>query len=168
MAYSVGDKVMYPNRGAGTVTEVQHQELVAGFGAYYVIELSNADLMVHVPMKKAGDLGVRPAVSEATLDRLLDVLGKRPERLPDDYKERQEGVREKLATGQAFRIAETVRDLAGHGQWAHLTKVDRRLLEEGRELLAGEMALVTDGEITDAEAVIDTALASAIERAAPN
>jgi CarD family transcriptional regulator len=141
--------------------------LVKGFDGYYVIEFPAEGLMVHVPMEKVDDLGVRPVVSKSRLDQLLRVLTTKPDKLPDDYKERQGGVREKLATGRAMQIAETVRDLAWREERAYLTRVDRRLFDDGRDLLASEIALVTESEVLDAEAVIDEALATAMGRAGP-
>jgi RNA polymerase-interacting CarD/CdnL/TRCF family regulator len=66
-----------------------------------------------------------------------------------------------------MQIAETVRDLAWREERAYLTRVDRRLFDDGRDLLASEIALVTESEVLDAEAVIDEALATAMGRAGP-
>lgn len=164
MDYVVGDKVVYPHRGAGSVTAVENLELVDGFERYYVIDIPGEGLTVHIPVDKTDDLGVRPIVTERRLDRVMGVLSKEPQELPDDYKERQAGVRDKLGTGLALEIAETVRDLLWHEQRAHLTKVDRRLLDAARELLAGEIALATGDEVTEAQDAIDAAVAEALDK----
>jgi RNA polymerase-interacting CarD/CdnL/TRCF family regulator len=163
MKYSVGDKVVHPKRGAGTITGIEHHELVEGFEDYYVIEIRAQGLTLYVPMDMVDHLGVRPVVSKPRVDQVLDVLGERPGRLPDGYKLRQASVREKLGTGSAMQIAETVRDLVGHEQRAHLTRVDKRLLEEGREFLAGEIALITESEILEAQEAIEVALPEALD-----
>lgn len=166
MEYSVGDKVMYPNRGVGIVTGVEQREIVDGFRQYYVIEIPSGGLTMHVPMEKTDDLGVRPVVSLSRLERVLDVLSGRPRRLPDGFKERQQGIHEKLRSGRAIRIAEGIRDLSWHEQRAYLTKKDKHQLAEGREFLADEIALVTDSEVTDVHEVIEAALAAALAREA--
>ena len=162
MEYSVGDKVMYPNRGVGIVTGVEQRELVDGFRQYYVIQIPSGGLTMHVPIEKTDDLGVRPVVSLSRLDRVLDVLSARPRRLPDGFKERQEGIHEKLRSGRAIQIAEGIRDLSWHEQRAYLTKRDKRQLAEGREFLADEIALATDSEVTDVHEIIEAALAVAL------
>jgi CarD family transcriptional regulator len=158
MRYAIGDKVVYPHRGAGAVIDIEHQELVEGFDHYYVIDIPATGLTVRVPVAKVDDLDVRPVVSASGLKRVLALLGRRARRLPDDYKLRQIGVREKLASGQAAPIAQVVRDLKWREEKAHLTRVDRRLLQEARDFLAAEVALITDSEIADAHEVIDSAL----------
>lgn len=159
MGYSIGDKIVYPHRGAGTVTGVEQLELVEGFDQYYVIDIPAAGLTVHVPVDMVDDLAVRPVVSTTRLERVLNLLGKKAHPLPNEYKLRQIGVREKLASGRATPIAEVVRDLRWREEQAYLTKVDRRLLDEAREFLAEEVALITNTELPNAHEVIDMAMA---------
>ena len=163
MDYEIGDRIVYPRRGAGTVTDVTVMELVDGYSQYYVIELPGDKLTVHVPSEMVDELGVRPVVPKGRIEKVLDILSGQPTVLPDDYKERQAGVREQLATGQALPIAEAIRDLCGHERRKHLTKVDRDLLTEGREFLAGELALVMDQEVLDVHQLIDDALQAAVD-----
>lgn len=100
MEYAIGDKVARPTRGAGTITGVEHQELVEGFEHYYVIDMSRGGLTLYVPVSMVDHLSVRPVVSKPRVDQVLDVLAERPSQLPDGYKLRQAGVREKLGTGR--------------------------------------------------------------------
>lgn len=162
MQCSIGDKVVHPIHGAGQVTGVEHQELVEGFKHYYVIKIAGKGLTVLVPMRKMDELGVRPVVSRAGLARVLDTLGSKPRELPEDYRERQGRIRERLRTGSPIQVAEVVRDLTRYQRLDHLTRADSRLLDRGRELLAAEIALVADTKVTDANEMIDAALTGAM------
>jgi len=159
MQFSVGDKIMYPSKGAGRIVGVRRQELVEGFENYYVIEIPEQELTISVPMRKMGELGVRSVMSRGKLTRVLDTLRGVPCRLPKSYKERQEQIRGKLKTGRPLPIAEAVRDLTWHQHVRHSTKKDGDLLSRGRQFLAGEVALLTGDEVTDAREKIDAALA---------
>jgi CarD family transcriptional regulator len=159
MQFSIGDKVVHPIHGSGLVTGVEHQELVEGFEHYYVVEIAGRGLTVFVPMCKADELGVRPATSRAGLDRILRILYDKPQRLPEDHKTRQSRVQEKLTSGSLIQVAEVVRNLTWQERLERLTRADSRLLGQGRDLLAAEMALVTDSAVDDAHEVIDAALA---------
>jgi len=163
MEYEIGDMIVYPRRGAGTITGVERMELVEGHRQYYVIDIPTGRLTVRVPSEKVDELGLRPVVTESRLDALLDMLGREPVILPDNYKERQTGVREQLATGSAVPIVEVIRDLCGHEQRRYLTKVDRDLLAEGRGYLASEFALILDRDVLDVQKLIDEALEPANE-----
>jgi len=167
MEFSIGDKVMYPSRGAGRIIGEEHQELVNGFEHYYVIEIRGKRLTLRVPMRKMGDLGVRPVMPQDKLARVWDTLRSAPRRLSEDFKERQEQVRQKLQTGRPLEVAEVVRDLTWRERYAYLTKADSELLAKGRELLATEMALVMDKEVFEAEQMINAALAASIMEEQP-
>ena len=163
MQFAVGDKVVHPHHGPGRIAGVAQLELMDGPKSYYTIEIVGQGLTVHIPVLTADEAGLRRAMSPSTLAKVLKTLGSRPRRLPDDFKERQEQVADKIALGQAVGLAQVARDLTWHEQRAHLTKRDSDLLKEGWELLAAEMALVSGDEVSEASELIRTTLASAME-----
>jgi len=158
MKFSVGDKVVHPRHGFGQITALERLDLVEGFERYYVITVPDQGLTVRVPVRKMEELGVRPVMSRAKLSRVLETLRDRPRQLSEDYRQRQDWIRERLETGVSLRIAEVVRDLTWHERRGHLTKADSELLTRGRDFLATEIAVVTDAEIPDAKRTIDSAL----------
>jgi CarD family transcriptional regulator len=158
MKLSVGDKVVHPRCGFGQVVGLERLDLVDGFERYYAIEIPDQGLTVHVPVRNAVELGVRPVMSRAKLARVLDMLRGKPRLLSEDYKERQAWIRERLEVGSPLRIAEIVRDLTWHERRAHLTKADSDLLARGRQFLSAEIALVTGTDIDAARRAIDVAL----------
>jgi CarD family transcriptional regulator len=162
MQYAVGDKVVHPYHGPGQVIGVERKELIDEAKRYYVIEIPVQDLTVYVPRRTVDEVGVRPAMSRAKLSRVVETLKGRPRHLPQDHKDRQELVWEKLKTGNVTEIAEVVRDLLWHKELEHLTKKDGDYLDRGRKLLAAEMALVSESDIDDAERTINDVLAASI------
>jgi RNA polymerase-interacting CarD/CdnL/TRCF family regulator len=64
------------------------------------------------------------------------------------------------------QAAEVVRDLAWRRYQSHLTRKDTEYLARGRKWLAVEMALTSDGEISEANKAIDATLAASMESAA--
>jgi CarD family transcriptional regulator len=165
MQFSVGDKVVHPSHGPGQVTGVEQKEFIDGKRTYYVLEILDRDLTVYVPKSAADQIGMRPAMSQARLGRVLDALRGRPRLLPEDYKERQETIWEKLKTGRSMQIAEVVRDLTWHGRLDHLTRRDADLLARGKTRLAAEMALVSGTEVAEADRTIESTLAAAVSNA---
>jgi CarD family transcriptional regulator len=156
--FSVGDKVVHPGRGCGQIIGLEHLDLVEGFERYYVIEFPDKGLTVHVPVRKAEEVGVRPVMSRDELARVLDTLRARPRSLSEDFRERETRIREGLKTGQPLRLAEIVRDLTWLKRHAPLTKADRELLARGREFLSAEIALASGTDFLAAKRTIDAAL----------
>jgi len=166
MEFAVGDKVVHPYHGPGTIARVEQKEFMEGQERYYVIEIPDQGLTLHIPQHRMGITGVRRAMSEKQRHQVLDTLRSKPQELPGDHKERQEQVWEKLKTGHPFQIAEAVRDLTWHQKDSHLTKKDTDYLDRGRKLLAAEMALVSDTEVDDASKQIEATLNAALDTAA--
>jgi CarD family transcriptional regulator len=159
--FSVGDKVVHPKHGFGRIFGLEQLDVVEGFNRYYVIEIPDQGLTVHVPVRNVDALGVRPIMSRFKLGQVLDVLRDSPQPLPEDYRERQAWARERLETGDPLRIAGIVRDLIWYERRAHLTEADSALLARGREFLASEIALVTETQIAEANELINDALVDA-------
>jgi len=158
MQFSVGDKVVQPGIGAGRIVGTKEQELVAGYKHYYVIAIPDRNSTVYVPIGNAVTLGVRPAMSQGKVDRVLDTLASMPQPLPRDYIVRQEEIELKIKTDQPIQVAEVVRDLSGRERDGPLTAKDREQLARGRYLLAGEIALVIEAHIKDVNVLIDERL----------
>ena len=162
MQYSVGDKVVHPRFGPGRIAGVERQELVDGPRSYYVIEMVAKRLTVHVPVLKADEAGVRLAMSLSTLPQVLSTLRRRPRRLSDDHRKRQEEIGAEMKTGLVLQLAGVVRDLTWRGTRAHLTRHDSDSLKQGQELLAAEMALASGGKLSDSSKLIEATMTAAM------
>ena len=165
MEFAVGDRVVHPYHGPGIITRVEQKEFMEGQERYYVIEIPDQGLTLHIPQHRMSITGVRPAVSDTQLRQVLDTLHSKPDQLPDDHKERQEQVWEKLKANEPTQVAETVRDLMWHQHQAHLTKKDTEYLDRARKMLAAEMALVDGREVAEANRTIETIMADALSSA---
>jgi CarD family transcriptional regulator len=162
MRFSVGDKVVHPHHGPGRITGAERREFLDGEKLYYEIEIPMQELSVFLPRETMEEIGVRPAMTRARLARVLAKLRSRPRHLPQDFKERQGEVWERLRTGRVMKMAEVVRDLTWHKKRDHLTKKDSELLTQGTQRLAAEMALVSGTEAPDMEKTIQDTLTTAI------
>jgi CarD family transcriptional regulator len=162
MQFSVGDKVVHPHYGPGWIASVERRELLDEAKRYYVIVIPGQALTVYLPVRKADEVGVRLAISQSRLPRVLSMLRSRPRPLPADYKERQEQIYAELKGGKVMQLARVVRDLTWHRERAHLTRTDSDCLKQGYELLAAEMALVSGDDVADASKLIEATMIAAV------
>jgi CarD family transcriptional regulator len=167
MQFSVGDKVVHPHHGPGWIVSIERRELLDGTKRYYVIEIPGQRLTVYMPVDKADEVGVRLAISQSRLPRVLNMLRGRPHLLPEDYRERQEQICAQIRTRQVMQLARVVRDLTWHRKRAHLTKADSDYLKLGRDLLAAEMALVSGKGVSDTSELIEATITAAMKANLP-
>lgn len=160
-AFRVGDKIIHPSHGAGVVTEIKE---LGFFGKkskpYYWIELlSEPGTVVMVPVKDADKVGLRHPMSRSQLSRVWHRLRAEPKVLPSDHKERYSVVRTRIADGDVLEIAAVLRDLWWKDYSIRkLTTEGKRLYAKGMRLLASEIAVIQDSELSEAEAQISETL----------
>ncbi|HID87810.1 MAG TPA: CarD family transcriptional regulator [Anaerolineae bacterium] len=156
--FKVGDKIVHPAHGAGVVTGIETVNLLDEFSRYYIIDPIASDIRLMVPVRMAQELGLRQAVRLREAFRALDLLGKPPTPLPEDYKERQAQIEERLKDGDFVAVTEVVRDLYWLEREGSLTAKDTSLLDRARQLLVGELAVAAGIELEEAERELQAAL----------
>jgi len=151
--FEAGDAIVHPVRGAGVVTEVIERKRDGEKREYYRIELmSHPETTVMIPSGATKELGLRRAISQSKIKKLWHILLDDPEKLPGEHKERYAVLQEKLSTGNAFQIAEAVRDMAWRrSRKGRLNTRGKRLYDEGIRFLAGEIAAVIGSDCEEAE-----------------
>ncbi len=162
--FSVGDKVVHPHYGPGSITGIDRGDLLEETDRYYVIEIPSQKLTLRMPAGKADEGGMRLAMLQSRFPRVLSMLRSRPHALPQDYRKRQAQISAQLQSGRVTQLVRVVRDLTWHRERAHLTKTDTDYLRQGHALLAGEMALASGGAVSGATKLIEATLAAAVER----
>lgn len=165
MQFSVGDKVVHPRYGPGTVAGIESKELMDGPKQYYVIEMAGPGMTVQIPVGRASEVGLRSAMARSRLPQVLIILQRRPHPLPQDYRERQARIEAQLRTGRVSQLAMAVRDLTWHRKLAHLTKTDVNNLRQGSDLLAAEMALVSGDDVSNTSKLIAATMVAALASA---
>jgi CarD family transcriptional regulator len=154
----VGDTVLHPIYGAGTLVSVEKRGADGSVADYYVIELSDGKGRLLTPVDKLDELGIRKPVARRERRELAKVFSGRPRKLSDDYRKRRTVIDERLRDGSFVEVGRVVRDLSWVENQGRATTGDRRMLQRAKDLLAKELA-ASDG-ISEEEALnrIDVAL----------
>lgn len=140
--FRVGDRVVHPHHGMGTVTALATVNLGAGPVAYVTIAVEGG-LTLKVPAQSLADVGIREPVTAERAQEILAVLSQPAAEDPGHAIRRRRDA-DKLGSGRLIEAAEVVRDLAAvvaaHGKGgAH---ADRTMLENAKNQLAAELSVV--------------------------
>jgi len=161
--FAVGDKVVHPGHGPGIIRGVERHQVVGEEKRYYIIDMLSGGTRLMTPVAQADKVGLRAAISDESMQQLLALLSNAPAALPDDFRERQSSIDERLKEGDVFAAARVARDMTWFGRLRGLTRRDTQLLQRAEELVAGELALVQGIEIKQAIDQMQAILASAME-----
>ena len=144
MEYAIGDCVVHPSYGGGTIKGIKEKSFFNHSNQYYEIHMPLKNMTIMVPVEKAEEIGVRPVSSEEELDEMWALFAGEPEELADKYQVRQEGIRTQLKTGDLLTISKALRDLLARQETHNLTQADRGLREQAESFIAYEISLATD------------------------
>jgi CarD family transcriptional regulator len=162
MSFKAGDAVVHRVRGAGVVVGIVERQWRGHNETYYRIQLldsPNCTLMI--PVSAAEEIGLRHPISRSKLEQVWGVLLAGPTTLPTDHRERYKLLAARLDTRDVLQLAEVIRDMAWQ-KWhrGRLTTRGKQIYEDGMRRLAGEIAVVQEIDLVDAETEIRTKLDS--------
>jgi RNA polymerase-interacting CarD/CdnL/TRCF family regulator len=142
--FKAGDTIVHPFRGAGAVVCLVQRPRHGNVEVYYKVELlAYPDISLMVPTSSVETLGLRHTIPQSQMKKVWRILHTDPKKLPDKHKERYQALEDKLHTGDIFLVAEAVRDMDWRQQrQGKLTAKEKRLYDEGMNILAGEIAAV--------------------------
>jgi len=158
--YIVGSKVVHPCYGAGTVVRIQEKTISDERHQYYVISTVARAMQVMVPVRRASTVGLRDVGEAPKLRRMLAECGgaASAQEIKADLRARQADMREQLKSGRFAQVADVVRTLLLMNTRRPLGTIDRQLLDQGKELLASELALASDVAVEAAMEEVETNL----------
>lgn len=163
--FAVGSKVVHPAYGAGTIYGIQHKRIGDHSQRYYVIDVPTRSLRVMVPVTRAEEIGLREVASAGQLRRVLGSVlrGTRSHEIEPDYRARQAAFAEQIKSGSFRIVARAVGRLCLLGAKRPLGVGDAQLYDQGKRILAGELALATGQEDDAALAELDRDLGELVQ-----
>ena len=148
--FKVGDKIVYPMHGAGTIESIEEKEVLGETQKYYVMKMPVGDIKVMIPTKNAEMIGVRDVIGNETAQGVLDVLSKNTNIVTSNWNKRYRDNMEKMKSGDIYEVAEVVRSLTFKQKEKGLATGEKKMLSNARQILVSELVLA---EATDKENV---------------
>ena len=166
LEFSVGDHVVYPAHGVGSIVAVETQE-VAGYALeVYVITFDHEKMTLRVPTKKAVGSGLRPLAEGNVVSQALTTLKGRARIKRTMWSRRAQEYEAKINSGDIVAIAEVVRDLYRSESQPEQSYSERQLYEAALDRLSREIAVVQHSTETEAIKEIESQLAKSPRRGA--
>ena len=159
--YKVGDKVVYPHHGAGTVVKKETREVLGEKREYLTIKILHNDMTVNVPADNADRVGLRKVIDEQMVSKVLKALTGGGTQMPKNWNRRFKHNRDKMKTGNIFELAEVVRNLAVRNNEKGLSTGEKQMFVKAKKILASELMYAKDMDEEEAAAWLDDVLSKA-------
>ncbi len=139
--FNVGDRVVYPMHGAGTIEGVEEKEILGKTHRYYVLRLPIGDMKVMIPVDNTEEIGLRDVINSAEVEQVMTVLRQECTAMSSNWNRRYRSNLEKIKSGDVFELADVVRNLSVREREKGLSTGERKMLDSAKEILISELIL---------------------------
>ena len=164
--FDVGDKVVYPHHGAGTVVRKELKLVLQQEREYLTIQILHNDMIVNVPTENAERVGLRKVIDERMVEQVLEVLNGNGTTMPKNWNRRFKYNRDKMKTGDIFELAEVVRNLSLREQEKGLSTGEKQMFVKAKKILASELMYAKDMDEDETAEWLDEVLLRVSDQAA--
>ena len=164
MGFKIGQKVVYPNHGIGTIEQIERKQIGTNTLPFYTLRLAATNSVVLVPVSNAVEVGLRSPISSGECELLLRALSDDFNAAPCDWKDRFKEFSDRMRTGDIFAVAEVLKHLTFLSRQKPLSFREQRMMERARYLVVSELAAVCRQPECNVESRVDEALARACSK----
>ncbi len=158
--FKVGDKVVYPHHGAGTVVKKEQREVLGQKREYLTIKILHNDMTVNVPCENAEAVGLRRVIDEQMVEKVLKALQGSGTVMPKNWNRRFKHNRDKMKTGDIFELAEVVRNLSLRDHEKGLSTGEKQMFVKAKKILASELMYAKGMDENEAGIWLDEVLSA--------
>lgn len=153
--FKVGDKIVYPMHGAGTIESIEEREILGEKQKYYIMKMPVGDIKVMVPTKNAELIGVRDVIGGDVAESVLDVLSATPTDMSSNWNKRYRDNQDKMKSGDICEVADVVRNLTFRQKDKGLATGEKKMLSNAKQILISELVLAEAMTKEQVETLID-------------
>ena len=157
--YKVGEKVVYPHHGAGTVVKRESRTVLGQKREYLTIKILHNDMTVTVPSDNADAVGLRKVIDEKMVQVVLKALTGGGTAMPKNWNRRFKHNRDKMKTGDILELAEVVRNLSLRDHEKGLSTGEKQMFVKAKKILASELMYAKNMDAEEAADWLDEVLA---------
>ena len=159
MQFQIGEQVVHPVYGVGTVKTFAERQFVGEKARpYYEVATGGHATTIWVPFDEQGSTVLRGIASKHMLGECRRLLSSAPIPLHKDRKIRQSEIALRLKGGLLPALCEMVRDLRARSQTTPLGTIEETLLRRISKALCEEWAATDDTSPANALCEVETLL----------
>ena len=152
--FNIGDKIVYPMHGAGTIDSIEEKDILGEKQSYYILKMPG-EVKVMVPIAKAEQVGVRSIIDKGAADKVFKVLEQDETEMNKNWNKRYRDNMDKLKSGDIYEIADVVRNLSFKQKEKGLSTGEKKMLNNAKQILVSELVLAEHANQEEVEEQIE-------------
>lgn len=160
--FNVGDYIVYPMHGAGTIDAIEEKDILGQKQAYYIIKMPG-EVKVMIPTAKAEEVGIRNIIDKEGAQKVFEVLGEEDTQTELNWNKRYRENMDKMKTGDIYEVADVVRNLSFKQKEKGLSTGEKKMLLNAKQILVSELALAEQSSEDVVEGLIEDKISSSFQ-----
>lgn len=160
--FNVGDQIVYPMHGAGTIYAIEKKNILNEEQDYYIISMPG-EVKVMVPTEKAEEIGVRNIIDKNDVSKVLNVLEEDETEMSDNWNKRYRDNMDKMKSGDIYEVADVVRNLSFKQKEKGLSTGEKKMLNNAKQILISELVLAEDVSQPEIEKIVENKINMSFE-----
>jgi len=152
--FNVGDKIVYPMHGAGTIDAIEEKDILGEKQSYYIIKMPG-EVKVMVPTNKAEQIGVRNIIGKEEASKVFEILEENETEMSANWNKRYRDNMDKMKSGSIFEVADVVRNLSFKQKEKGLSTGEKKMLSNAKQILVSELVLAEHASENEVEDLIN-------------
>lgn len=152
--FNVGDKVVYPMHGAGTIDSIDKKNILDKEVEYINISMPGG-VKVMVPSNQASKQGLRNIISQNDVEKVFCILETDETQMSDNWNKRYRDNMDKMKSGDIYEVADVVRNLSFKQKEKGLSTGEKKMLNNAKQILVSELVLVENTTNAEMEQLVD-------------
>ena len=152
--FNIGDKIVYPMHGAGTIDSIEEKDILGEKQNYYIIKMPG-EVKVMVPTDKAEEVGVRNIINKDEAAKVMAVLGENETEMSQNWNKRYRDNMDKMKSGDIYEVADVVRNLSFKQKEKGLSTGEKKMLNNAKQILVSELVLAEHASQEEVEQLVE-------------
>lgn len=152
--FNVGDFIVYPMHGAGTIDAIEEKDILGEKQSYYILKMPG-EVKVMVPTDKAEQIGVRNVIDKSSANKVFEILEEDETEMSMNWNKRYRDNMEKMKSGDIYEVADVVRNLSFKQKEKGLSTGEKKMLLNAKQILVSELVLAERSSYEEMENIVD-------------
>lgn len=156
--YSLGDRIVHPVHGAGTIDDITTRSIDGKILEYYILKLPTNNMTIMVPVATCANIGIRDVISCEAADELISLIPSIETEDTTNWNKRYRENTARIKTGELREVVCVIKSLTLRDIKNGLSTGERKMLHSARQILISELSLAKDMSYSEIEAIINPLL----------
>lgn len=153
--FHIGDKIVYPMHGAGTIIGIETKKVLGKTHEYYVLKIPIGDMKVMIPTDNLEGIGIRDVSTEEEADETIELFkAYEGDVLESNWNKRYRDNIERMHRGMLSDIAKLTKTLILRDRQKTLSNAERKMLNNAKHILLSELLTAKNSTYEELEALL--------------